>query len=128
MDGIAVFNFVQNDVPPLVDDLLARAEVGRDDVDYFMFHQPNRFILEKLADRMKVPRDKMPANIVENYGNPSSASVPAVICHNLGRELLEREFRVCLGGFGVGLTYSTMLLHLGELSFCEIMDYGGVDG
>ena len=48
MNGTAVFNFVQTEVPPLIDDLLSTAGLSRDEIDYFMFHQPNRFMLEKL--------------------------------------------------------------------------------
>ena len=123
MNGVSVFNFVQNDIPPLVEENLAEAGAELEDVDYFMFHQPNRFILEKLADRMGVPREKMPNDIVENYGNPSSASVPATICHKLGSRLTSESFSMCLAGFGVGLTYSTMLLPVGDLDFCEILDF-----
>jgi len=123
MDGVGVFNFVQNDIPPLVDEVLAESGLDKEDVDYFMFHQPNRFILEKLADRMGVPREKMPNNIVEIYGNPSCASVPVTICHNLGSELMSRQYTMCLAGFGVGLTSSTMALPVGDLDFCEILDF-----
>jgi 3-oxoacyl-[acyl-carrier-protein] synthase-3 len=123
MDGSAVFNFVQVEVPPLIDSLLTFAGVTPDSVDYFLCHQPNRFMLQKLADKMKVPHAKMPMNLVEHFGNSSGVSIPMVAAFNLGARLTKEQFRVCLAGFGVGLTWGAMLMRLGGLSFCEIIDY-----
>ena len=123
MDGSAVFNFVQVEVPPLIDSLLSFAGVTLDSVDYFLCHQPNRFMLQKLADKMKVPYNKMPMNVVEHFGNSSGVTIPLVTAFNLGSRLTKEQFRVCLAGFGVGLTWSAMLMQLGAFHFCEIIDY-----
>jgi len=123
MDGSAVFNFVQVDVPPLIDELLWQAGTAMDEVDYFLFHQANRFMLQKLADKMKVPYGKMPSNIVENFGNSSGATIPLAITFNLSTALRDRQFRVCLAGYGVGLTWAAMLMRLGNLTFCELIDF-----
>jgi 3-oxoacyl-[acyl-carrier-protein] synthase-3 len=123
MDGSAVFNFVQVEVPPLVEALLQTANATVEDVDYFLFHQPNRFMLEKLADRMNVPYAKMPSNVVEHYGNSSGVTIPMVIAHNLRQVLMERGIHTCLAGFGVGLTWASMLMRLGPLKFCALIDF-----
>lgn len=123
MDGTAVFNFVQVEVPPLIDDLLASAGATTDDVDIFLFHQPNRFMLQKLADKMKVPHAKMPMNVVEHYGNSSGVTIPMAIAHNLRERLGGESLRACLAGFGVGLTWGSMLLKLGPMDFCELIDF-----
>lgn len=123
MDGTSVFQFVQREVPLLVDNLLRCGGIAKEDIDYFMFHQPNRFMLEKLADQMAIPRWKMPSNIVERFGNASGVTIPTTITFNLGARLQGESLRLCLGGFGTGLTWSAMLLGLGDLDFCEMMDY-----
>ncbi|BDU78683.1 3-oxoacyl-ACP synthase III family protein [Mesoterricola sediminis] len=123
MDGSAVFNFVQVEVPPLVEDLLARAGRGLDTIDTFLFHQPNRFMLEKLADRMGVPRERMPNNIVEHYGNSSGVTIPLALAHNHRAEVLSGTLRTCFAGFGVGLTWGAMLADVGPLRFCEMIDF-----
>jgi 3-oxoacyl-[acyl-carrier-protein] synthase-3 len=123
MNGTAVFNFVQTEVPPMIESLLQHAEVQIDQVDYFMFHQPNKFMLQKLADRMKVSRDKMPSNIVENFGNASGATIPTNITFNLADKLTTGTLRLCMAGFGVGLTWASMVMQVGQLAFCEIIDY-----
>jgi 3-oxoacyl-[acyl-carrier-protein] synthase-3 len=123
MDGSAVFNFVQTEVPPMIDELLAAANSSVDAVDWFLFHQPNRFMLQKLAEKMRVSPAKMPSNIVERFGNSSGVTIPMAIVTNLSERLSAERFTVCLAGFGVGLTWGSMLLSLGPLGFCESKDY-----
>lgn len=122
MDGSAVFNFVQVEVPPMIESLLAFAGVSMEDVDWLLCHQPNRFMLQKLADKMKVPYAKMPMNVVEHFGNSSGVTIPIAMAFNLGNRLKTERFRVCLAGFGVGLTWSSMLMPLGMLNFCEMIN------
>jgi 3-oxoacyl-[acyl-carrier-protein] synthase-3 len=123
MDGSAIFNFVQTEIPPLIEGLLSRAGVTMDSVDYFLCHQPNRFMLQKLADKMKVPHSKMPNNVVERFGNSSGATIPTAISINLADAVKNGRLQVCLAGFGGGLTWSAMLMRLGGLAFCELIDY-----
>ena len=122
MDGTAVFNFVQTEVPPMIESLLNVASVPMEAVDWFLFHQPNRFMLQKLADKMKVPHEKMPSNIVENFGNSSGVTIPMTAAFNLGRRLVTEKFLVCLAGFGVGLTWGSMLMPLGGLRFSSLVE------
>jgi 3-oxoacyl-[acyl-carrier-protein] synthase-3 len=122
MDGSAVFNFVQVEVPPMIESLLTFAGASMADVDWFLFHQPNRFMLQKLADKMKIPHAKMPMNVVEHFGNSSGVTIPMAIAFNLGDRLTAERFHVCLAGFGVGLTWSSMLMPLGKLNFCELVE------
>ena len=123
MDGSAIFNFVQVEVPPLIESLLATAGTSKEAVDYFLCHQPNRFMLEKLADKMKIPYAKMPSNVVEHFGNGGGATLPLAITYNLSDRLKTGSCQVCLAGFGGGLVWSAMLMRLGELSFCEMIEF-----
>ena len=123
MDGTGVFNFVQTEVPVMIEQLLDRAGLATNDIDFFMFHQPNRFMIEKLADRLNVPYNKMPGNIVENFGNASGVTIPTNLTFNLGNDLLENTYKICLAGFGTGLTWSSMVMNIGGLSFCHMIDY-----
>lgn len=123
MKGDDVFNFVQKEVPPMIENLLDKAGRDKNEVDYFMFHQPNKFMLKKLADKMGVPHDKMPNNVVENFGNASGVSIPTAITHNLGEKLLTDSYLTCLAGFGAGLSWCSLLLEMGNLDFCRTIDY-----
>jgi 3-oxoacyl-[acyl-carrier-protein] synthase-3 len=123
MQGDDVFNFVQREVPPMIEHLYEQSGVDRNDVDWYMFHQPNKFMLNKLADKLGVPREKMPANIVENFGNASGVTVPTCISFNLGDQLVNGEMQLCMAGFGVGLTWSSIMMKVGNLMFNQIIEF-----
>lgn len=124
MEGASVFSFVQVEVPLMVDEILKANNLSKDEIDFYMFHQPNKFMLEKLADKIEVPREKMPNNIVEIYGNSNSVTIPVNITHNLGSMLMEdKKLKLCLAGFGVGLTWASMILDMGSLNSCELIEY-----
>lgn len=121
MQGDNVFNFVQTNVPKQINRIIDSTEDTVDDIDYFLFHQPNRFMLQKLADKIGVGRDKLPSNVVENFGNSSGVTIPIVTVYNLGERLEKEQFKVCFSGFGVGLTWGTIIMNIGNLDFCKIV-------
>ena len=123
MKGGEVFNFMQVDVPPLIENVLQNSGKNKSDIDYFLFHQPNKFMLEKLAGELNISQDKMPNNIVSHFGNAAGATIPTNICFNLTPDILNRSYNVCMSGFGVGLTWGAIAMQLGSLSFCEFAEY-----
>lgn len=123
MKGGDVFNFMQVDVPPLIEDILKESSTTKDDIDWFLFHQPNKFMVNKLADELEIPYEKIPSNIVTNFGNASSATIPTNICFNLKPEIMSKNFNVCMAGFGVGLTWGAIVMKLGALQFCDFAEY-----
>ncbi|WP_396209122.1 3-oxoacyl-ACP synthase III family protein [Flavobacterium sp.] len=123
MKGDEVFNFVQTKVPELLNEMFNKLNLDKDFFDYYFFHQPNKFMLEKLAEKLDIVYEKMPNNICEKYGNGSNNTVPLTICENLGSKSLNGSYDVCLGGFGVGLTWSLIKCKLENLQFCDIINY-----
>ena len=119
MDGTGVFNFVQKEVPPAIFELLIRADIKKEDIDYFLFHQPNKFMLQKLAEKMEIPYAKLPMDITEKLGNSDSGTIPAVMTTDVADELLSKNNHCCLSGFGGGLTWASILMDIGNLDFCE---------
>lgn len=122
MNGSMVFNFVQKEVPIMFDRLLEYAGIVRDDVDVCFFHQPNKFMLQKLAQRINMPFSKVPMDIVGKYGNSSGSTVPVTIADSCGEKLEKETVKCCLAGFGAGLTWSGAVLDLGNLDFCRLVD------
>jgi 3-oxoacyl-[acyl-carrier-protein] synthase-3 len=122
MDGTEVLNFVMREVPPLVDGLYKRAGQNIADTDYFLFHQPNKFILDKLAEKMKVDKSKMPMDLVEKTGNPSGASIPLITALDLKEEFLQNSYKCCLSGFGSGLAFGAVLMDFGGFEHCEVLE------
>jgi len=123
MDGPAIFNFTMEDVPPQVEEILSFSGDTRDSIDCFLFHQPNPFILTQMAGKMRIPQAKLPNNIVSIFGNCSCATIPLNIAFNFAEQLQQGSRRVCFSGFGVGLTWITMVLDLGPLAVCSVVDY-----
>lgn len=121
MDGSKVFNFVQKEVPPMIDEIVSYANLSKEDIQWYLFHQPNKFMLQKLADKLQVPWDKVPMNVVENFGNSSGSTIPVAITGNLADKMLTGQYKCCLAGFGAGLSWSSMIMDLGNMSFCEMI-------
>ena len=123
MDGEAVFDFVMKRIPKLIDDICELANIGKGAIDKFVFHQPNKFMLKKLADKLGIEYQKVPMNLVEEYGNSSGASIPAVLCTEFSREYFDRPRIICIAGFGVGLTWGGSLLSLHDIDFLSVSNY-----
>ncbi len=121
MDGAEVLSFVMREVPPLIESLYKRAGQNIADTELFLFHQPNRFILEKLAQKMHIEKDKMPMDLVEKAGNPSGASIPLITALDMGEEL-KRPRRCCLSGFGSGLAFGAVVMEFGGFENCEVIE------
>lgn len=121
MDGSAVFNFVQTEVPLMLERVFNETGLGVNDIDYFLFHQPNKFMLQKLAEKSGIPFEKLPMNLVENYGNTSGACIPMVTIHNLKEQLLKNDYKCMLSAFGSGLAWGAMVIELGQMHHCEMI-------
>ena len=123
MDGEAVFNFAMTKVPPVVQNVLSSSGNKIGDIDYYIFHQPNKYMVDRLADELDIPQDKIFDNIVGEYGNASTATIPLNICHNIASEATARKLKLCLSGFGAGLTCNAMVLDNPPMDLCEIIEY-----
>ena len=110
MDGRAIFNFVLKVVPDDINRCLNLNNIELGDLDAFVFHQANLFMVHSLADRLGVPRDKVVLSLVD-VGNTTSSSIPiALESQILNREQLPSN--ILLSGFGVGLSWASTVLML----------------
>jgi 3-oxoacyl-[acyl-carrier-protein] synthase-3 len=123
MDGAEIFNFSITTEPKSVKELVEFAGLEMDAMDYFVFHQANRYILGNIAKRLKIDPAKVPMRTVERYGNQSSASIPCAMCGELQDVLMTGSSRrLLLSGFGVGLSWASVILDIKELAVCEIIE------
>ena len=114
MDGPEIFAFTLREVSPLINTVLTAAGWTKDDVDCFVFHQANKFMLTHLAKSMKLPLPKVPLSLKE-YGNTSSASIPLTINTQLPEPLKSRPSKLLLAGFGVGYSWGACTMTCGPL-------------
>lgn len=111
MDGAAVFNFTIKRVPSMIQDTLAFAGLAVPDIDSYVFHQSNRFIMKHLIKKCGLPPERVPFTI-EDFGNCGGPSVPLTLTRGLG-EREPRPHRVMLLGYGVGLSWGAAIMDLG---------------
>lgn len=110
MNGRAIFDFAMSDVAKDIRDVLDKNEV---EVDYFLLHQANIRMIDKMARKLKLPREKFLTSM-DKYGNTSAASIPILLDEAVeaGTLILGSQQKVMLTGFGGGLTWGTLLLTL----------------
>ena len=121
MDGMDVFNFAISKVPRNIKALLQDADKTIDDVDYLVFHQANRFMMDFFVKKLKISPDKVPY-CIHKYGNTSSASVPLTIVSELGGKLAADNTLV-LSAFGAGLSWGSALLSVRDCKLSPVIEY-----
>ena len=107
MDGDDVFLFTITKVPRLFKDFYKTFECSEDDFDYVMLHQANLMIVNQIAKKLKVPKEKVPVSLTE-YGNTDGASIPVGIvdlCEKLDRN---QKLDLITSGFGIGLSWGVV--------------------
>lgn len=122
MDGPAVFSFTLREVPPMVRRLLEYSNVRAEEVDWWVFHQANEFILRNLQKRLKIPDDKFVVDIAE-WGNTSGASIPLAFSSSLRSKVSCGSRRYFIAGFGVGLSWGAAVIELDpSIVITEVME------
>jgi 3-oxoacyl-[acyl-carrier-protein] synthase III len=109
MSGGDIFDFALAAVPDSVDELLKRARLSFEQIDLFVFHQANRFMLEHLRRSMKIPVEKFQIAMAHS-GNTVSSTIPIALHQALAEGRLKEGSTVMLVGFGVGYSWGATLL------------------
>ena len=109
MDGPEIFNFTLRVVPETVNNLLTKAGKTLDEVDFFVFHQANVFMLHHLRNKLKIAEGKF-VIAIEHHGNTVSSTIPIALKHLMIRDKLKPEKLLALVGFGVGYSWGGVLV------------------
>ena len=107
-DGKEVYKFATKALPNAVSKACEKANISPDEIDWVVPHQANVRIIETAAKNLGVSMDKMVVYI-DRYGNTSSASIPIAFCDAVADGKIKRGDKVCLVGFGGGLTYGGVI-------------------
>lgn len=111
MNGANVFNFTIKRIPALINSTLAAASCTKDEVDYFIFHQSNQFIIRHLAKKESLPEAKVPLALAE-FGSVGGPSIPLTLTQGQLQRPEDRSLRLLLLGYGVGLSWGSALVDL----------------
>jgi 3-oxoacyl-[acyl-carrier-protein] synthase III len=109
MDGAEIFNFTLSAVPKSVNGLLQKAGLDLNDIDLFVFHQANKYMLDHLRKRMQLPPEKFEVSMA-HCGNTVSSTLPIALKHAQLEGRLEDGMLLMLVGFGVGYSWGATLL------------------
>lgn len=105
MDGPALVDFAVTNIPKLIGEILEREKLHKDQVDYFLFHQATRHMLEKLRNVTHLTEERSPM-FLESVGNTVSSTIPIVIHEMRAGGQIKANHRSMLIGFGVGLSWA----------------------
>ena len=121
LNGFDIFNFSVKEVPPNVQSLLSYSKLGLEDINFFVMHQANLLLNETIRKKLKIPANKVPYSL-KDYGNTSSASIPLTMVSKLKNELSNGKNKLLLSGFGVGLSWGSVVLDTANLIVPDIFE------
>lgn len=109
MNGSGIFNFTLDAVPQMINDVLIKNDMEKDAIDYYIFHQANKFMLNTIRKVCVLPKDKFYINL-EETGNTVSSTVLIGLKDCIDNGLIKKGDKVMVSGFGVGLSWGGTLL------------------
>lgn len=113
MNGGSIFNFTLDAVPAMMKEILEKNKLEKDQIDYYVFHQANKFMLNTIRKVCVLPKDKFYINLATT-GNTVSSTVMIGLKDCIGNGTIKKGDIVMVTGFGVGLSWGgTVLLYRG---------------
>ena len=111
MNGGAIFNFTLDAVPAMMKDILAKNKLEKDDINYYVFHQANKFMLSTIRKVCALPKDKFYINLSET-GNTVSSTIMIGLKECIENKIIKPGDKVMVSGYGVGLSWGGTVLCL----------------
>jgi 3-oxoacyl-[acyl-carrier-protein] synthase-3 len=111
MNGGEIFAFTLKTVPGLISETLKKAQLSMDDIDLFVFHQANRYMLEQLRAKTKIAPERFCINM-ESYGNTVSSTIPMALEIEIANGRIGPGDTVMLVGFGVGYSWGSCIIRI----------------
>lgn len=109
MNGPEIFTFTYKTVPDAVNELLRLGSKTIADIDLFVFHQANKYMLEHLRNKLDIPPEKFVITM-KDYGNTVSSTIPIALKDAGNNGLLTKGQKIMLVGFGVGYSWATTII------------------
>lgn len=110
INGMDVFSFAITKPTMSFKKMLEEQALDKDkDIDFFLIHQANKLIVDRLVKKLKLPTDKVPYNLQE-FGNLGGASILMLMTTEIADALSTKPQTLLCSSFGLGLTWGTMLL------------------
>lgn len=111
MNGGAIFNFTLDTVPAMMVEILAKNKLKKGDIDYYVFHQANMFMLNTIREVCALPKDRFYVNLAA-IGNTVSSTVLIGLKECMDNQIIKSGDKVMITGFGVGLSWGGTILKI----------------
>lgn len=111
MNGGAIFNFTLDIVPTLINKILSKNNIIKDDIDYYVFHQANKFMLNTIRKVCVIPKEEFYINL-EETGNTVSSTILISLKDCIDKKILRNAQNIMITGFGVGLSWGGCILKI----------------
>lgn len=125
MDGGRVFDYTMNNAASNIQELLDFTGMKTDDIDEFIFHQANKFILENIARKLNIEPERISTETLSNYGNQCGASIPCTISNVLSDKVSTQNVKCLLSGFGAGLSRASAIVNLDRIYCSKLNNFKG---
>jgi len=109
MNGAEIFNFTLDSVPKLVTKTLENNDTQFEQIDLFVFHQANKYMMNFLRKKITIPEDKF-YYCLENFGNTVSSTIPIALKEAMAENKINKSQKVLIAGFGVGYSWGGTIL------------------
>lgn len=119
INGMDVLSFAISRPPISIKNLMDKYQLNTDNVDFFLIHQANKLIVDRIVKKLKLPLEKVPYDLQE-FGNLGGASIPMLMTYNLAKEMQGRPLTLLCSAFGLGLTWGTMAIKTKQCVVPEI--------
>lgn len=111
MNGPEIFNFTIEMIPKTINNCLIKNKITLEEIDFVIFHQANKYMLEHLRRKLRIPSEKFYINL-EKTGNTVSATIPIALKDCLDKGLIKKGSKVLLSGFGVGYSWASTIIEI----------------
>jgi len=96
-------------VPSGSEQLLDKASMSINDVDYFLFHQASKVVMSNIVRKLNLSEEKFLTNY-QDFGNTVSCTIPILLKQKIDAGIIKRGHKLMMFGFGVGLSYGACLI------------------
>lgn len=110
MNGGAIFNFTLEIVPTLMNDILIKNQLKKEDIDFYVFHQANKFMLSTIRKVCVIPKDLFYINL-KDTGNTVSSTIMIALKDCIEKKIIHHNMKIMISGFGVGLSWGGTILY-----------------
>lgn len=122
MDGMSVFSFGITMPPKSMKQLCTEFNLDIENIDKLLIHQANKFMINKIAKKMKMDLSKVPS-CLRDYGNTTSASIPLALVSQCAIEYSDQKIRSLACGFGTGLAWASVYFETEKIVCPEVIIY-----